>query len=46
MKKGIKYLKLLHKSSVGRLGGVFDSVPNVLLDIICYYVLGKLVVLL
>ncbi|AYV82953.1 MAG: hypothetical protein Hyperionvirus3_99 [Hyperionvirus sp.] len=45
MKKGIKYLKLLHKSYVARLGRVFDRVPNVLLDIICYYVLGDLVVL-
>ncbi|AYV84785.1 MAG: hypothetical protein Hyperionvirus39_5 [Hyperionvirus sp.] len=40
-KKGISYLKLLHSSYVDRLAKTFDALPNVLLDIICSYVLGE-----
>ncbi|AYV82871.1 MAG: hypothetical protein Hyperionvirus3_17 [Hyperionvirus sp.] len=42
-KKGIKYLKLLHRSYVERLSKVIDVVPDVLLDIISYYVLGEFI---
>ncbi|AYV80568.1 MAG: hypothetical protein Harvfovirus3_13 [Harvfovirus sp.] len=41
-KKGVHYLKLLHKSYVKRLWSVFDLIPIVLLDIIGSYVLGEL----
>ncbi|AYV84057.1 MAG: hypothetical protein Hyperionvirus16_32 [Hyperionvirus sp.] len=40
--KGIKYLKLLHNSYVGRLSKTFDALPIVLLNIISSYVLGEL----
>ncbi|AYV84073.1 MAG: hypothetical protein Hyperionvirus16_48 [Hyperionvirus sp.] len=43
-RKAIKYLKLLHKSYLERLSKVFDALPNVLLDIIVYYVLGEFLI--
>ncbi|AYV83765.1 MAG: hypothetical protein Hyperionvirus11_38 [Hyperionvirus sp.] len=40
-KKGLKYLKLLHNSYVGRLANTFNALPDVLLNIISSYVLGE-----
>ncbi|AYV84048.1 MAG: hypothetical protein Hyperionvirus16_23 [Hyperionvirus sp.] len=43
-KKGIKYLKLLHNSYVGRFAKAIDDLPIVLLDIISSYVLGEFII--
>ncbi|AYV81176.1 MAG: hypothetical protein Harvfovirus19_21 [Harvfovirus sp.] len=43
-KKAVKYLKLLRKSYQDRLAKVFETVPNVLLDIISSYVFGEFLI--